>query len=210
MLVRYYMSSTVISMDPDMSCLDAYNLLEKHGVRRAPVVEDGQLVGIVTQGDLVRRLPGTPAQASTKAGEAGIDTAVRRVMTADPITVKSSDTLESVAQKMVEHRIGGLPVTDRGKLSGIITESNVFRGLCKLLAFGTGCRIVIEEPQDAGEDGTDYVKLCLRYGCTVRGLLRHPLSSGGSMVYLNVEGGKVDKLVDAVWSQENQVISVER
>ena len=209
MLVRYFMTSTLFTIDPDMRCLDAYQALVKRGIRRAPVIDGGELVGIVTHTDLIRRLPGTVGQAATKAGEAGLDSSVRHVMAQKMVTVKPTDSLECAAQLMVKHRIGGIPVVKRGRLAGIITESDVFKGLCKLLSFGTGCRIVIEEPGSGEERKTDHVKLCLSHDCVLNGLLRLPLQKGASMVYLNVEGGDLESLLADIWNDANRVISVE-
>jgi CIC family chloride channel protein len=50
-------------------------------------------------------------------------------MTPDPITVRKSANLTDVAQLMTKHKISGLPVTDRGKLVGIITKSDIIRAV---------------------------------------------------------------------------------
>lgn len=82
-------------------------------LQRLPVVDDGKLVGVLTQDDLKNyrdRLDSTPVSIA---------------MTANPLTVSSSATLERAASLLLKHKIGGLPVVDGGKLVGIITKGDL-------------------------------------------------------------------------------------
>jgi CBS domain-containing protein len=101
-----------------------------HSIRRLPVVDDGRLVGIVTLGD-IREAEASDA-TSLSIFELHYLLAKLRVsefMTRDPITVSPAALIDRAAQIMLEHKIGGLPVVERGKLVGIITESDIFRML---------------------------------------------------------------------------------
>lgn len=209
MLVRYFMSSSVFTVGPDLTCEEALRQLRQRAFRRAPVVENSRLVGVVTERDLIRRLPGTPAQASTRFGEEGLDSPVSRVMTRPPITVRSTDSLETTALLMRRKKIGGVPVVDHDCLMGIITESDVFRALCVILAFDEGCRVLIEEDAGPERGVTDYVQRASQNACRVRSLLRHPRPEGGWMVYVNVVGGSIDGFVDDVCGPARRIISVE-
>ena len=210
MLLRYFMTSNVFTLPPDRSCLEAYRELRRRCIRRAPIMDGSRLVGIVTERDLLRIIPGTATQVSTKAGQAGMDTPVQRVMTADPKTLKPTDTVQSAAQMMLTHKIGGIPVVEGDALKGLVTESDIFRVLCRVLSFETGCHVLLEEPDGVGSERTDYVRLCQKHGCLVSGLLRHPCPEGGSMVYLSIEGGNVDALVEEVWDRSNGTVVMSR
>ena len=128
-LVRDWMSREIISVSPDTTVLEAGQLLVERSIRRLPVVEDGQLVGIVTSGDV------RGARASSASG---LDIwelsyrlsrlTIRDIMTPNPVTISPDDTIGRAAQLMLRYMIGGLPVLDRqGQLAGIITESDIFR-----------------------------------------------------------------------------------
>ena len=128
-LVRDWMSREIISVSPDTTVLEAGQLLVERSIRRLPVVEDGQLVGIVTSGDV----RGARASSAT-----GLDIwelsyrlsrlTIRDIMTPNPVTISPDDTIGRAAQLMLRYMIGGLPVLDRqGQLAGIITESDIFR-----------------------------------------------------------------------------------
>ena len=69
MLVRNFMVSDVVTLSPDQTCQAALQELQRCKVRRAPVVQNNKLVGIVSERDLLRVMPGTCAQASTEPAE---------------------------------------------------------------------------------------------------------------------------------------------
>ena len=65
-------------------------------------------------------------------------------MSSPVITVTSSTPLEEAARIMADNKIGGLPVTDDGKLVGIITETDIFKSLLELLGARTpGVRVIV-------------------------------------------------------------------
>ncbi len=116
-LVRDWMSRDVATVAVDAPAQEAGALMTRLGVRRAPVVDGGRVVGIVSYSDL-RAL-----SADDIAGRS-----VGEIMTTDPLTVSPDDTIGRAAQIMLQHRIGGLPVVDHhGALVGIITESDIFK-----------------------------------------------------------------------------------
>jgi acetoin utilization protein AcuB len=138
MFVRNWMSAPAITIPPVVPASAALGLMEKRKIRRLPVVEDGKLMGIVTQSDLVGSL-GKGRKALINE-----DLSVADVMTRKPITVGQDDTLEEAAHIMITEKISGVPVMEGDRLSGIITESDLFRALCGMLGFGEkGARIIM-------------------------------------------------------------------
>lgn len=128
-LVRDWMSREVVAVAPETTVLDAGQLMVERSIRRLPVVEDSQLVGIVTYGDV----RGARASSAT-----GLDIwelsyllsrlTIREIMTPNPVTISPDETIGRAAQLMLKYMIGGLPVLDSAaKLVGIITESDIFR-----------------------------------------------------------------------------------
>jgi acetoin utilization protein AcuB len=207
MIVRHSMSSPVFTLPPDRPIDAAMRDFRIRRIRRAPVVENGDLVGIVSERDLLDVLPGTLPQLLA-VGEAALDTPVRDVMSSDVHTVGPDQPLETAAAIMLEQRVGGVPVVDEGGLVGIITESDIFRTLWDVLTFDGGKRLLVRER--AGSDGApkDYVTACVHSGCSVRTLLHRHLDDGSVATLLIIEGPEADGVADAIRGRDN-VLSVE-
>jgi len=123
------MSSPTIVIHQDATLEEAEALMEERGIRRLPVVDDDdRLVGIITQGDL-REATAVQATVNPYAPEAAESwLSVSEVMTPDPITISPDAPVWRVAELLMKHKIGGIPVLDdQGALCGIITESDVLR-----------------------------------------------------------------------------------
>jgi CBS domain-containing membrane protein len=98
-------------------------------IRHMPVIdEDGEVVGIVTQRDLFRGALVRAFGYGEAAQRRILKTiAVKEVMTSDPLTTAPDVPLAEAGRRMLDHKIGCLPVVDRGKLIGILTESDFVR-----------------------------------------------------------------------------------
>lgn len=130
------MTSEVITIDTTASLQEAKALMEEHHVRRLPVVdEDGDLVGILSWGD-VREATSVEAAklANPYAPEADEEwLTVWEAMSRDPLVVTPDTSLADAVELMLNHKIGGLPVVaapkgvQRRKLAGIVTETDIFR-----------------------------------------------------------------------------------
>ena len=210
MLVRHFMTRMPITLNPDKSCGDALQTLRRNRIRRAPIIKDDVLVGIVSERDLLRVLPGTVAQSSSEAGEASMDTPVSQVMKRELKTLHPNDHLDSAARLMLQQKIGGIPVVENDKLQGIITESDIFKALWKILSADTGTRIIFEIPRSPQAVPIDYMSMCEIHGCQVHAFLRFPRPKEGDICYLRVEGENIEGLIDALWSKSCKVISVKK
>ena len=208
MIVRHCMNSPVFTLSPGQPVDAAFRDFRIRRIRRAPVMENGEMVGIVSQKDLLDVLPGTLPQLMA-VGESALDMPVREVMTSTVHTVHPDQPLEDAAQVMLEERVGGLPVVDDGGLVGMITESDIFRTLWDVLTFDGGTRFLVRER--AGSDGAphDYVVASLDHGCQVRTVLHQHLSDGTLATLLVVEGGDVEALRESVASQEGVMAVLE-
>lgn len=130
MHVKDIMSREVFSVDKDQNVQDALKIMKKHKISRLPVVNTNQenvkeLVGIMTEKDIASRL------GSSKYGNlAPSHFHVSTVMTHLPLTVTSNKSIGAAAQLMIENNIGGIPVVDSGKISGIVTKTDFIK-TCK-------------------------------------------------------------------------------
>jgi acetoin utilization protein AcuB len=134
MLVKNWMSTDVIEVDADSSMQDAFRLLKERRIRLLPVVAESRLVGVVTDRDLKR----ASASDATSLDIHELLYLIARIkvdeiMTRNPITVLPEMTIEETAQILMENKISGAPVVDeRGKVAGIITQTDLFRVLISL------------------------------------------------------------------------------
>ncbi len=128
------MTASVITVGPYASLAEAWQTMSDKQIRRLPVIEDGRLLGIITQSDILNAKPSDPARRMNLADVAAqLDKlVVSVVMTREPVCVFANDTVGHAAELMLEHKIGGLPVLDtQRQLCGVITESNIFRLLAR-------------------------------------------------------------------------------
>ncbi|MDI6872889.1 CBS domain-containing protein [Candidatus Solincola sp.] len=137
MLVKERMSIDPVTLSPDDTLREARRLIRELGLRRFPVVEEGKLVGIVTDRDVRQADMSSAVVQERRYVEYILDRIqVRGIMTPDPITVTPDTPLEKAARLILENKIGGLPVVEEGKLVGIITETDLIRTLVEMLESG--------------------------------------------------------------------------
>lgn len=131
LLVGDWMTPDPITVDSDTTLPEAHRIMKENHIRRLPVVDDGRLVGIVTWGD-IREASASDCTSLDVFELSYLLEAlpVHHFMTRNLVTVTPITPIARAAQLMLEHKIGGLPVVDhRGRLVGIITESDIFRVL---------------------------------------------------------------------------------
>ena len=132
--VREYMVSDVETLAPDDSMEAAVILERRHKIRHIPIIENGVLVGIVTDRDLKRAMPsplsGTDQQTYERIART---TLVRQVMTRSPTTIPPDAPLSDAVRLVCEKKFGALPVVEAGRLIGIITETDMLRAFLRIL-----------------------------------------------------------------------------
>jgi acetoin utilization protein AcuB len=121
MLVGKRMSKAPVTVTSQDSLATAQNKMRTGRFRRLPVVEDGKLLGIITDRD-IREHKGFLEQ-----------TKINAVMTEKVVTVTPEITLEEAAKILLKHKIGGLPVLEQGKLAGIITTSDIVQAFLDVM-----------------------------------------------------------------------------
>lgn len=129
--VREWMTSPVISVPPNTPISSAHQLMKDNGIRRLPVVDHDQVVGIITLGDVREASPSDATTLSIwEMNYLWAQLTVEKVMSRKVITVRPDNLLLDIAQIMLDKKVSGLPVVDEnGYLVGIITESDIFRML---------------------------------------------------------------------------------
>lgn len=146
--VKDSMAREVTTLSPGDTAGDALALCRERRIRHLPVLEDGSLVGIVSDRDLRSATPalGDPARASALAEIRVGDVMAREVITADP-----EDPIDEAANTMRERHINCLPVLEGEELVGIVTSSDVMESLVYLLgAHEPGSRMEVVVPDRPG------------------------------------------------------------
>lgn len=137
MLVQKWMSQDVISVDTDDPMQQAVNLMKEHGIRLLPVMKGKKLVGVLSDGDLKKASASGAALDVQELLYSTYKTKIKDIMTKDPVTIPSDQTIDEAADVLLKHKISGAPVVGhKGTMVGVITRDDIFRALISLTAMG--------------------------------------------------------------------------
>ena len=148
LLVKDSMAREVVTLSPGTTAGEALGLCRERRIRHLPVVEDGRLVGVVSDRDLRSATPafGDPARAAALA-----EVRVGDVMAREVVTARPDDPIDDAANAMRERGINCLPVLQGDELVGIVTSSDVMESLVFLLgAHEPGSRMEVVVPDRPG------------------------------------------------------------
>jgi len=141
------MTPKVLSVGPDASILEAMQLMLQNHVSGLPVIDQqGSLVGIVTEGDFLRRVEtGTKKKRPKwleiligpgRLADEYVHTHGRRVsdvMTPEPYTIVEDTPLEDVVASMERHRIKRVPVVREGRVVGVVSRADLLPALARVV-----------------------------------------------------------------------------
>ena len=115
--IQEAMTPNPTAIEPNTAAREAARILKAENVGALPIIEDGKLVGMVTDRDLAIRVLAEGKDADTPVGE---------IASKDVVTVDPQQTLEEAARLMAEHQIRRLPVVEEdGRLVGILAQADV-------------------------------------------------------------------------------------
>lgn len=124
MKVKDLMISNPITISPRSSISDAIETMKKNSIRHLPVVTRGNILkGFVTLSHLRQGL--MPSMLE--------DVTFSDLIIKNPVTVDPDDDIDIAAQLIYKYKIGGMPVVNKGKLVGIITESDILRAFIDMM-----------------------------------------------------------------------------
>jgi acetoin utilization protein AcuB len=130
--VKDMMKSNPVVAPPEMTLPDALQLMKERSIRRLLVCEKGELIGIVTRGDLRGAQPSEATSLSIFELHYLVGRiTLGQIMTRNPVRVTPTTTVQEAASIMLQRKISGLPVVEQDRLVGIITESDIFRLVVK-------------------------------------------------------------------------------
>jgi CBS domain-containing protein len=117
--IKEVMTSDVRACEPNATVVDVAKLMAKEDVGPIPVVEEGRLVGLVTDRDIVVRViaEGRDPNATT----------VGEIASRDLVTVSPDEDLDGALQLLAQHQVRRLPVVDGDRLVGIVAQADIAR-----------------------------------------------------------------------------------
>ena len=141
MVVRHWMTPVVVTITKDASIQKALAVMRQHSIRHLPVVDERHhLQGWVSDSDLRGALVASMLE----------ELSVADVMIHKPYTVSPETALEEATKIIMEKRIGGLPVVDHGKLTGIITVVDILAAFITMMGVLTNsARLDVRLPAQA-------------------------------------------------------------
>ena len=124
--VRDVMKKKVVRISADDTLWIVKEIMDLASVRHIPVVNRGELVGVVSQRDLLRASLSNIMGISAEEQKVFLEgVKISEVMSAPPRTIGPGDSIQSAARAMAEHKIGCLPVVEGREIVGILTETDV-------------------------------------------------------------------------------------
>jgi CBS domain-containing membrane protein len=126
--VRDLMTQNPTTLDRNETLDLAESIMNLGRIRHMPVVDDGKVVGIVSQRDMFRSALITSLGFGRKTTGALIKTIkIKEIMTEKVVTISPDASIKEAARQMMEKKIGCLPVLEGDRLVGIITETDMLQ-----------------------------------------------------------------------------------
>lgn len=158
MYVKDYMTTNLITIDPETTVLEAVDLMTTHNIRRLPVIDPNTktLLGLVTQEVIDRNSPSTATSLDyhelnyllnkTTAGD---------IMIKQPSVVTPLALLEEAAVLMRNDKVGALVIVEENnQVAGIITDKDIFDAFVDVLGYNTpGVRLTVQIPAQEDRSG---------------------------------------------------------
>jgi CBS domain-containing membrane protein len=127
-VVREIMMGSPVTMKPEDTLDLANDVISLGRIRHIPVVEDGRLVGLLSERDLMGTAATTIFGLKQRSKSALLKSVlVKDVMKRRVVTVKPDTSIKETARLMKEKKIGCVPVVNEGNLVGLVTTTNILR-----------------------------------------------------------------------------------
>jgi acetoin utilization protein AcuB len=214
MIVSMWMTRDLVTIEPDTPITEASAIMAERHIRRLPVIEqhtsNPHPVGIITATDILHAYPphvnpfaietADTRQAHVKAAE---------IMSRSLQAVTPETPIEEAARIMRNCRISTLLVVQKGKLVGLITESDIFRAFVSIFESPQGgARITFEIANEEDAFGM-IAPIALRFGVHVVSLMS--VQQGDrKLCVVRITGAAVDEMLDELWKSGHSVLNVLR
>ncbi|MEZ6016123.1 MAG: CBS domain-containing protein [Planctomycetota bacterium] len=193
------MARRPIAVSPGDDCRAVLRMFRARCIRHAPVVEDGQLIGVVSDRDLLRAVPELIGDIDAELAHCAHASVIAEVMTGDPLTCAPNDAIDVVARRMQELRIGCFPVVSDGVLIGMLTVTDLLRGFTDHLEGEGVRRLNLLWSSGRAQRGPDVAAIAASVGVELTALLSSNTDTGARMHIVRTRADETSfaRLVDA-------------
>lgn len=203
MFVSNRMTANPFTLTSNATVADASETMRTHKFRRLPIVENGKLVGIVTDRDL-REVSPSPATTLSifELNYLLAKMMVKDIMKKDVLTIQASATIEEAALLMYKNKIGGLVVVDEhNSVVGVITETDIFKTFVDVMGITQGktTRITIDVTDKVGIL-CDITGIFKELGMNISSLVSYPLEDESYELVIRAEVDNSEALVECLSS----------
>ena len=196
MLIEGIMETTVVSIESATTIATAIQLIRELNIRHLPIVDNGKLVGIVSDRDL---RDASPSILQHGDGNILINTAVSSIMKTKVITIHPLDFFDEAVRLFYEHKIGCLPVVSNGKLVGIVSEIKVLNHLVSLLGIlSPGNYLEVDIPDTPGVLA-EITQIIKDHAVNVSSILLCPAKlEGRKLLILRLQALNISKIISDI------------
>jgi len=198
MFVSKRMTPNPVTIPPTMTVSDASSLMKSNNFRRVPVVDNGRLVGIVTDRDLRAVAPSPATTLSVyEINYLLAKMLVKEIMKTPVITINAQATIEEAALLMYTHKVGGLVVVDdKLAVTGIITETDIFKSLVDVMGLAEGRTRLTFEFQDKVGVLADVAAVFKDMGINILSMATYNTDDGRAEMVIRADVKDIKALVD--------------
>ena len=189
MAVKDFMTRKVIYISPDTTVAHAADIMRAQELHRLPVIENDQLVGLVTEGTIAEASPSKATSLSIYEMNYLLNkTKIKDVMIRDVVTVSQFASLEDATYLMLKNKIGILPVVDNQQVYGVITDRDVFRAFLEISGYGEeGIRVRFITEDEVGVL-EKIVHLIVEENLNISNAVNIPRKDGKVVIEVQIDG----------------------
>lgn len=203
MLVKDYMNKFPICIGKQESIDSAAKVMHENNIRHLPVVEEGQLVGLLSNTDIMRAMPSKVTTLEKR--EATYLFSMVKVKDALPdhqkvVTIHGDACIEEAALLMRSYKIGCLPVLEEGKLVGMLSENDIFDAFIELLGVrNSGSRITVKIVGEPGQIA-QVTEVIRSFGANITKIAMFPKDGVGKAyeLLIRTDAKEVQPIVEAL------------
>lgn len=196
MFVEQRMTANPITITSTATIADASELMRSNQFRRLPVVDNGKLVGLVTDRDL-RAVSPSPATTLSifELNYLLAKMQIKDIMQKKVITIQSDATVEEAAILLYTHRIGGLVVVDaQGAVAGVITETDIFKCFVDVMGLVEGkTRLTIDVTDKIGILH-EITEIFMQMNINISSMVTYTLSDGKKEMVIRADISDTEEL----------------
>ncbi|MBL4633551.1 MAG: CBS domain-containing protein [Kofleriaceae bacterium] len=204
------MSRDLVCIEQDSSVDEANKLMTEMKIRRLLVTDENmRLLGIVSKHDVLYATNISRDRALKSRRHLQGTTKVRTVMTKNPYTINSQDSIAKAAQLMRKRKFGALPVVKKGLLVGIITESDILDAFASMMSFEAPSVLFTLQLDKSDSNWFDkLIALAKDDDCTLISVTRL-MHKAQRIAIVRIEGAKSEAFVEGLWNAGLSVLSIQ-